>query len=183
LPFRRNHFVHAHRQDKHLAIPSELAIAELSSIRDRLLNPPKLIPMFQMDVATCTPADAIGIPTKQMLEGNFSQLPVYDGGVLIGLLTAETVARWLASRLGGGDGILEEETVGQVMPYQEAEPNHTLMRRDATVFEAMDAFKKFTREGRSLDAIIVTTNGKKTEKPLGIVTIADMPELLRAAHI
>ena len=33
------------------------------------------------------------------LEGSFSQLPVCDGSEFAGLLTAETIARWLATQL------------------------------------------------------------------------------------
>ena len=44
-----------------------------------------------------------------MHDGSFSQPPVYSGNELVGLLTSETVARWLGDRLTDGHGILEEE--------------------------------------------------------------------------
>ena len=45
------------------------------------------------------------------------------------------------------------------------------MARDATVFDAENAFAQLpNRDVSRLYAIIVTQNGKRTEKPLGIVT-------------
>jgi predicted transcriptional regulator len=48
---------------------------------------------------------------KEMAEGDFSQVPVYKDDRLIGLLTAETIARWFANRIESEGGILDEDTV------------------------------------------------------------------------
>jgi hypothetical protein len=44
----------------------------------------------------------------------------------------------------------------------------------------LSAFDDHLHSGRSLDAIILTHNGRETEAPLGIVTVSDMPRLLGA---
>jgi predicted transcriptional regulator len=111
---------------------------------------------------------------------SFSQLPVVADKKITGLLTAETIARWLAARLEGGIGMLEEEPVRNVLRHQEKTRNHAIMSRFATVYDALEEFDKSFHFGESLDAIILTHNGRVTEAPTGIVTAFDMPKLASA---
>jgi predicted transcriptional regulator len=115
-----------------------------------------------------------------MHDNSFSQLPVHDGEKLVGLLTGETIARWLAARFDGGVGILEEEPVGKVLEHQEA-VGYVLVGQAATVFDGLKEFDQSLHSGTSLQAIIVTASGRATETPLGILTPSDIPGLMRAA--
>lgn len=175
----RNFIVHAYRRADPLAIPSPSTVARIGKIRDELLSPPKLVSVCGHHVEICSPADLIGTVAGKMLEGSFSQLPVYRDGALVGLLTAETVARWLARRLAHGEGILEEETVEEILRHGEEIHQHRLMGRGATVFDALAAFEDLIHAGKVLDAIILTDSGKPTESPIGIATVADVPRLNR----
>src|SRR6187549_1634272 len=88
----RNFVVHEYRRDQPTASPSPHAVERLQAIRDELLSPRRLIDLFSLPVETCSPTDPVGAATRKMHDGSFSQLPVYDGDRLVGLLTAETVA-------------------------------------------------------------------------------------------
>ncbi len=178
----RNFVVHEYRRDQPTASPSAHAVERLQAIRDELLSPPRLIDRFRLPVQTCAPADPVGAAVRKMYDGSFSQLPVYDGDRLVGLLTAETVARWLASRLADGLGLLEEEAVAIVMRHEEGTHAYVMMGRDATVEDAFTAFDEHLHSGKSLDAIILTQTGGGTERPLGIVTVSDMPRLLESSR-
>lgn len=178
----RNFVVHEYRRDQPTASPSAHAVERLRAICDELLSPTKLVDLFRHPVETCTPADLIGAAARKMHDGSFSQLPVYEGDRLVGLLTAETVARWLASRLAGGLGLLEEEAVAVVMRHEEGTHSHVVMGREATVEDALTAFDDHLRSGKALDAIILTHSGGPAERPLGIVTVSDMPRLLGAVR-
>jgi CBS domain-containing protein len=178
----RSFVVHEYRRDQPTASPSAHAVERLQAIRDELISPPKLIDIVRHPVETCAPTDPVGAAAWKMHDGSFSQLPVYKGDRLIGLLTAETVARWLASRLAGGLGLLEEEAVEIVMRHEEGTHTYIVMDRDATVEDALTAFDDHLRSGKSLDAIILTHSGKGSERPLGIVTVSDMPKLLGAVR-
>jgi CBS domain-containing protein len=176
----RNFVVHEYRREQPTATPSRHSVERLQAIRDELLSPPRLIDLFRPPVETCSPTDPVGAATRKMHDGSFSQLPVYDGDRLVGLLTAETVARWLASRLAGGLGMLDEEVVEVVMRHEEGTHAYAVMGREATVEDGLAAFDDHLRSGKSLDAIILTHNGRRMERPLGIVTTSDMPRLLGA---
>ncbi|MGH2690053.1 MAG: hypothetical protein ACRDKW_14790 [Actinomycetota bacterium] len=99
----------------------------------------------------------------------------------MGLLTAETIARWLAAKLADGVGLVEEATVLEVLGHTEDPANHCVfLPRTATAFDALHAFEGHAAKGWSLDALVVTNGGHRNELPLALVTTSDIPTLLGA---
>lgn len=178
----RNYVVHQHRRHKPLAVPTAEAVEQITAIRNELLSPPSLLSLAAKPVEQCCPTDPLGCSVKKMHDGVFSQLPVYDGQKCLGLLTAETIARWLANHLGDGAGLVEEKSIADVMKHQEDHDNHTFLSRTATVADGLAAFDDFLCRGKRLEAILITQNGRPAEALLGIVTIYDIPKLNQAIH-
>jgi CBS domain-containing protein len=176
----RNLLVHDHEHHKEVAVPTERTVRGLEALAEALTSPPPLLTVAIKPV-TCRPSDPVGAAARVMHDNSFSQLPVHDGERLVGLLTGETIARWLAARLDGGVGILEEESVANVLEYQEA-AGYVLVAQAATVFDGLMAFDQALRSGTALQAVIVTANGKPTDIPLGIITSCDIPGLVRAGE-
>ena len=176
----RNLVVHEYSRDKAMTVPTNYTVERVAAIRDELLSPPTLLSVSTRPVVTCSLIDPLGAAAKKMRDGSYSQLPVYDGSAFVGLLTAETVARWVASNLADGQELMEEEKVKQVLRHQEDPENHTFLGRVSTVPDGLAAFDDFLHRGKRLEAILVTENGRPTEQPLGIVTIHDIPMLRRA---
>jgi CBS domain-containing protein len=175
----RNVLVHERQE---YAVPNERAVLQIEAIATTLESPPKLIPMFSMNVATCTLTDSIGSASRTMYDRRFSQLPVVDGTGVVGLLTAETIARWLATRLQS-DGILESEPVEAVLKHREKDSTYILLGPDASIFDALASFDDALHAGSDLDAIFVTNNGSKSEGLMGILTPFDIPRLIREAQL
>lgn len=174
----RNLIAHSHSHIKPLAVPTAISVERLEAISKQLLSPPLLRNFAASPVEVCSPSDPLGYCVRKMHEGIFSQLPVYEGQKFIGLLTAETIARWLATFfLGKGDGIVEERPVFEVMQHQEHSDNYKFMRANTTVPNALSAFEDYQHRGRRLEAILITNLGHTTETLTGIVTINDIPTL------
>ncbi len=180
LAVLRNFVVHEHSHQSPLATATQHALEQLTKVRNELVSPPLLLSISNRPVTLCRSTDPIGDAVKLMHDGSFSQLPVYDDRKFVGLLTAETVARWLASSLAGDQQLVEEKPVAEVMTHQEYSDNHAFMPRTATVFEGLSEFDKSLRRGTRLDAILLTENGRPSESPLGIITIHDIPKIQRA---
>jgi predicted transcriptional regulator len=176
----RNLVVHEYSRDKPMTVPTPYTVERITAVRDELLSPPSLYSVCTRPVATCGPPDAVGSAAKTMREGSYSQLPVYDGTAFVGLLTAETVAWWVAGNLAGGQELMAEERVADVLRHQEDPDNHAFLGRASTVPDGLAAFDAFLKRGKRLEAILLTENGRTTEQPLGIVTIHDIPKLRRA---
>ena len=51
--------------------------------------------------------------------------------------------------------------------------------KNSNVQLAIHGFDRAVREGNSLLAILITEHGKTNEKPLGIITYADFPTIMK----
>ena len=174
----RNAIVHQRTDGHAIAEPYVEVVRHIELVRDRLVRPPGLLPLAAQPVVTCEPSDAVGYAALQMRSGNFSQVPVYDDGRFLQLLTAEIIARWMALALSDNDGLLEDVPVAEVLPRAETTDNVTFLGRGATAFDALHAFDEFFRRGHFLNAILLTEVGSPNQTPLGIVAIADIPKIL-----
>lgn len=179
----RNLIAHNHSNHRPLAVPTQVSIDRIEAIANHFHSPTLLLTLAAKPVEQCEPTDPLGCCVKKMHDGVFSQLPVYDGDSYVGLLTAETIARWLASSfVGDGKGVVGEQTVAEVMRHQEDGENVQFLPRVATVAHALAAFDEFLHRGKRLEAILITNSGRQTEKLLGIVTIQDIPKLNQAIN-
>ena len=162
-----------------IAEPNDRAVAEIERIVETITNPPKVIPRFQTEVLTLQITESVVEAVKSMYDRSFSQIPVYDGDEFTGVLTTNTVARWLGSCAEVDIISLTETTIASVLEYTEDEDNHVFLGRSATLFEVQDRFQTYEGRGKRLEAILVTDSGKPTEKLLGVVTIWDLPKVRR----
>ena len=179
----RNLIAHNHSREQPLAVPTQRSVERIETLRNQLLSSPSLFALAATPVEHCRPTDPLGCCVKKMHDGVFSQLPVYDGNVYRGLLTAETIVRWLATEfVGDWKGIVEEKSVAEVMLHQEDGENVEFVARTATVVDALVAFDRFLHRGKRLEAILITNSGRSSESLLGIVTINDIPKLNQAIH-
>lgn len=179
----RNAIVHERTDGRVIAEPHPETALRLEAILEQLRRPPKLGDLFRVRVVVSSASAPIGQAAKAMLDGNFSQMPVYDGDRFVSLLTSETIARWLGDQLASGIGLLEEAGVREVLHYTEDPEHYKFRARTATVFDALADFDEFARRGKFLDAILVTNSGEENEKLLGIVTVFDIPKLHAAADV
>ncbi|HWQ23387.1 MAG TPA: CBS domain-containing protein [Gaiellaceae bacterium] len=179
----RNAITHERTDGRAIAEPHPDTVASLESILERLTRPPKVGELFRHRVERADVGEPIGRAAKAMLDGNFSQVPVYDASRFVELLTAETLARWLAHELASGVGLVEEASIRDVLRFTEDPEHFAFLGKGDTAYDALAMFDDFTRRGKSLDAILVTESGKRDERPLGIITVFDIPKLIGAVSI
>lgn len=176
----RNAIVHE-RSDGHIiAEPNDGAVADFKRVRAALLNPPTVIPKFQKAVQSRTTTDSVGDAVTVMRDGSFSQLPILSNRKVVALLTAETVVRWLASEISNKLVSPWETKIDQVLPHTEDQDHYCLLPRKATLLDALAKFEDFAAQGKDLDAILISQDGKPEQQQLGILTLYDLPSILEA---
>jgi len=176
----RNAIVHE-RSDGHvIAEPNIEAVSQLQKLRDFLLNPPKVVPLFQRAVQTKEFSRPLAEAVVVMRENSFSQLPVLRDRHVIGVLTANTIARWLGYEVDADVFSLQDTTIAQVLKHSEDQQNHCFLDRASTLFDALDEFDEFAKRGKDLDAILITQHARPSEALLGILTISDLPRVHQA---
>lgn len=173
----RNAIVHERGGGFVIAEPHAVVVARLERIVELIEDPPRADRVMSSPVVTCGPDEPIGEAAKRMVKGKFSRLPVYAERELLGLLTANAIARWLAARLAGALDTLEEEPVRAVLAFGDAGRRFELVSVEHRVTDVIELFAAATTGGRRLEAVMVTRSGTPDERPLGILTVQDLPRL------
>lgn len=174
----RNAIVHDCTDYHVLAEPNDRTVKEIEHLASLLLDPPKIIPQFQSKVYTLSVGDPVAKAVKAMFEQSFSQIPIYDDeAAFVGLLTTNTVTRWLGASVKDDILSLTETSITDVFSFTEDKDNFSFLSRDSTLFEALEKFQTYERKGKRLEAILITQSGKDSEALLGIITIWDLPKI------
>lgn len=173
----RNAIVHRSRK-RPIAEPNEWVIKRIKEIATFLADPPRIT--YSRPV-TLEPATPVHEAMDLMRRNKFSQIPVCRNGVFVGLLTTDTIARWLADSVANEEPVSFSVPVTEILPFAEdtVTANHDFLHRNAAQIEVIRLFNKWTREGRRLSAVLITENGLSSEKLLGILTVWDLPGIYR----
>ncbi|WP_416673605.1 CBS domain-containing protein [Egbenema bharatensis] len=174
----RNILVHQTTEpSQYPAVPSERTIKQVKQFRDRLINPLKVIPTFQREVETLTPERPLAWVFQRINACDYSQFPVYEGDRFIGLLTENGITRWLARHTVTNLTLIEFEEIliTKLLPEEEIRTNCSFIARDISVDEVIEQFS----DNLFLEAVLITQNGKKSEKLLGIATRWDILKYLQ----
>ncbi len=174
----RNVIVHERINEEPIAEPHPEVVTRIEKIRDLLRTPPSVDARFLGPVVSCQVEDTLSDAARQMYKHSFSKIPVYQGEQFVGLLTAEAITYWLADCLIEGKD-LSRESVGTVMKYVDNPDNYAFVAKNSPVFEVIRLFEHFSHKGNRLQAVLITENGERLQKPLGIITVFDLPRIYR----
>jgi CBS domain-containing protein len=150
------------------AIPLPEIVRRIEAIRDRLLDPERVIPTFQEEVVSVTPRTPLSAVLRIVAERGFSQFPVYEGERFRGLLTENGITRWLAHYRVTTETLveLEDAHVAAVLAREEDRQNWAFVGRDAPVDDVVEMFAARPL----LEAVLVTHSGSPQQAPLAIIT-------------
>jgi len=168
-----------HNTEGLLGEPTDKAIELGEKILHHLKSPPTVQKFISRGVYFVEGRDPIEQVLETMYERGYSQVPVLEKGQLKDLLTTNTVARWLAVQAKQGEIEVEEVYVKDVLKFREESEGWEVISQDTNLFEVLGRFKKF----RTLVALVITQNGQKNEKPIGIITPWDLTEIYREVEI
>src|SRR5262249_4235403 len=134
----RNAIVHERSSDGHaIAEPHDRVVSDLQRLASMLADPPRVVPSFQKTVYTVQLADPMSEVLKFFFPKNFSQVPVVSSGRLVGILTANTVSRWLASEVGREIVDLTDHSVADAMKHTEHDGNWSIVPRTTSLAEVV----------------------------------------------
>ena len=174
----RNAIVHQSTDGKIIAVPCDEVVEEIQLI-ERLLCTPPTIGATLREKRIVSVDDSISL--KQVIRlianTNYSNLPVYDGRRMIGVLNNRRLVRGMGSALEEGNPIGDYLSQPCVSAIHEGDMMrfYKVLGKKNTVQEAIDAFD----ENRKLLAVIVTASGNPNDEIVNLLTSADLPKLLR----
>lgn len=174
----RNAIVHNKRDEEGYAIaePNDQAIREIELIRSYLLDPPRVIPLFQKKVFALPSNETISRALEFMYTHSYSQIPIMSGGSMDSLLSSHSIARWLGANMEKNFLTLKDTTIKTVLGYAEEDfaRNFRIVKDSTTLFDVRELFWQFQDNGEKLEAVLITRNGGAAEELLGIITHWDL---------
>lgn len=176
----RNAIAHQTKGGAPIAEPFEETVQLIQKILEEFKNPKRVIPAFQFEVFTVTPFTPLIDLLQEMKTQNFSQAPILNtDGNVIEVISTNTISRWLFAEYENQLIDLTAAKISDLMPHIETKENYALTSRNTTVYEAAEIYLKKSKEKKSqLDCLIITQNGKASEKLMGIVCIEDIAPYL-----
>jgi len=174
----RNLLSHERYDNEYLAKPSETIILGIRKIHKKIVAQPLLYSLCRKNILTFEGTNKIQDVVVAMRKYNFSQVPILNQQQIYGVLSANTISRWLGSDQTDDIVCTSETNVNDVMSHQEYTDNYVILSRSDTFGKAIAKFDKYSSQGKQLDAIFITESGLKNQKILGIVTLSDIPKIL-----
>ncbi|NLF90869.1 MAG: CBS domain-containing protein [Corynebacterium marinum] len=163
-----------------IAEPLPETVAEIERIRDLLRHPPTALGVLgQHEVHTFSPADDIRDALRIIRRTKISQFPIYEGGRCVGLLTTNTIARWVAADLDDNDH-LDARSIAEVLDWAEENDRAVFLPKDALAQEVLDALTTPRKDGSLPRAGILTEHGHKDQRPIRVIGGSDIAQLLDA---
>ncbi len=173
----RNAIVHESTRDYIIAEPCDEATRLFTHIAELLSTPPKLS-LLRERGATGISADAtLGDAIVKIADSNFSNLPVYRGERMLGVLNNRRVVRVLGKALERGEEIerVLATPCASVLREEDLIRFYKVLGQDSPVQAAVDAFA----QNRKLLAVLVTRSGEVGDRIVNILTSSDLPRLMK----
>ncbi|MGM8215466.1 CBS domain-containing protein [Bacillaceae bacterium W0354] len=173
----RNAIVHERTEPEYpIAEPHDSIVELIELVYQELTEPKKVIPLYEREVTAFQATDSLADLLKIVKQSAYSYFPVYEGGQFLGLVTENGITNWLA-------GTVEEKVsrkktpLKEILKYEEGVENYTFMSANATIYEAQQIFQENIAKNVRFDTILITKNGERHEKLIGIITTWDIIEL------
>ena len=170
----------SHRGTYPIAEPIPEIVDEVRRIRDKIKAPPLVLDLLpEMEVYSVDLQEEVSVALEYVRRFDFSQLPVYESARYVGVLTTNTIARWLAQQMAEA-GEHRNANISEVMQFREPSDCAVLTAVDLTAADAIYQLAHGGPEGGPVNALILTASRSPTDPPIRVVVAHDVPLLTGA---
>lgn len=173
----RNSIVHSSFEDYIIAEPRTDVVEKIERIALLIATPPLAISTACRKDILCVQGDmSMERVVADISSSGYSNLPVYDNGVLIGVANGQKLIDKIGEQINKKNDVsyyLEHTKIKDVINKIGEENYYTVESAKLTIEKALDLFYK----NRKLLAILITKTGAYDEPALGIITGADIIDL------
>ena len=170
----RNAIVHQSTDGRIIAVPCDDVVEQILRIEKLLCTPPTVGETLQ-DKKIVSIEAGLSLRQAVMLiaRTGFSNLPVYSGRRMVGIVNNRRIIAELGSRLQGGgsvDAYLSEIPVGDILAESDMFVYYKYVGKRDTLQDVLNAFE----ENKKLLAVAVSENGRIGERIVNFITTADL---------
>ena len=179
----RNAIIHQGNSKYVIAEPHDDIVEKIEKLAELIAEPPMAIDRVgNKEVITINHEMLIEAAMELIYRTGYSNLPVYEGDKLIGILNGRKLINVLGQKVGEGTNLQEfvsTVTVGEIIHNMGDDYYFMLADQKLTIDSAMNFFEN----NRKLLIILITKDGKDSGKPLKIISSADIIDMKRILDV
>lgn len=179
----RNAIVHNGNKKYIMAEPHDEVVTLIEHLAKLITEPPlALDKVGNKEVITIEHNLSIAKAMALIARTGYSNLPIYEGEKLIGILNARKLMGVLGNKVNEQVNLQEyisSTTAGDVVADMGEDYFFMLAPKELTIEAAMNYFEN----NRKLMVILVTKDGKETSKPLCIISNADIVDMKKILDV
>jgi predicted transcriptional regulator len=173
----RNAIVHEKRElGQYIAEPHHGVVSRIEKIAEIFTRPNYALTIATRNVVYFQYEDNITTVIHGIKQHNYSQYPIYRNKEFKGLLTTGDIVKWMARYSVNHMVDLVNIKVRDILTNVIQHPIE-FANKSIDVFEVEEIYEEAHKNKTDLEAVIITENGKKDEKPLGLITAWDLIEI------
>ena len=169
----RNAIVHNGTPEIVIAEPHVSVVERLEKIVESISRPPKALDFFgPKDVTSVSPETPLLQAVSLVYKSGYSNLPVFDGAEIKGVLGNKTIVNALGKAVKDGrepGKFLKLARVGDILT-DDYGIYYKIAGASATIDEVLMEFSA----NKKLTALLITQRGTRLEKPVCIITVFDL---------
>lgn len=179
----RNAIIHQGNSKYIIAEPHDDIVEKIEKLAFLISEPPVAIDRVgNKEVITINHDMKVKMAIELIYRTGYSNLPVYKGEKLIGVLNGRKLINVIGQKLCDDANIqefVENTTVGEIILDMGDDYYFMLASETLTIDEAMNFFEN----NRKLLIILITKDGKDTNKPLKIISAADIIDMKKILDV
>jgi predicted transcriptional regulator len=159
------------------AIPTTEAIEALRSIYKKYTEPKSIYSICKQEVIGINASQKLDEALRIMGRRGFSQLPVLEDRMYVGILTGNAITRYVASGVDvKGELIIDTSkiAVSEVLRYHKNHDDVRFIAKSMTTYELVEII---THDPSPTGVYFITETGSKLERILSICTHGDFPAI------
>ena len=173
----RNAIVHSGNESDIIAEPHLNVVEKLEHIAKLICTPPRAVDSICRKDVLCVQAnDKVKHVIELISKSGYSNLPVYDKEKLVGIANGQRLLDALGRAMLNNRNIedfVKSMTIGEIVSNQITDTYYAISDENITLEQALNLFYK----NRKMLVILITKNGSDYEKPLGIISVADIMDI------
>lgn len=172
----RNAIVHSNNPGIVIAEPHEDVVQEIEKIAELISIPPQALTLARKEVAGVESKAMLADVISSAIDKGFSNMAVFENEAIVGVINLTVLMKVIGKIIHDGksvDDFVHKTKAKDVLEKMKDMHYYSIEPQDLSVEKALSLFY----ENRKLTAIVITKNGNFLEKPLGILTTADIMDL------
>ncbi len=165
-----------------IAEPRADLVEAAEKLSEAVQNPAKIDRFMNKSPININPDSTLPEIAGIISQNDFSQIPICVDGRVENLLTTNAISRWLAKSIELSGEIYEDTstvTANDLLQHSEGSDTPKYVKPNCPAYKVCDMLSSDIQ----VPAVLVTVTGDQKSELKGIVTVADVPKILKKLGI